>query len=232
MFSTTTRLTFRTMRSVAARGASALTLVATLAVASAGNAVAQEASPTPGPDVPASECTVAGRPLSFLRDLVSQPAPETTPVPVEAVPDGVPVEEQTRAEVTATIRQVVACVNAGDPLRAFALYDDAYLRRIIDPDGILDPEIADEIVLSFATPTAVPPDQQMRLLGIPLMRQMTDGRVAVVIETDGGVNDQVEGSQLDLIVLQRQGGVWKIVDGVQNLSRDEAPVDPTPVATP
>ena len=210
----------------------AVVVTSMVATLSARGASTQDASPTPGPNVSPSECIVEGRPLTFLRDLVSQPVPETTPEPVEGVPDGAPVDAQTRAEVTATIRQLVACVNAGDLLRSFALYDEAYLRRLVDPDGILEPDVADEIVLTFATPTPVEPERQTLLLSIPLMRQMSDGRVAVVVETDGGVDDQIEGSQLDLLVLQKQGDAWKIVDGVQNLPRDQAPVDPTPVATP
>jgi hypothetical protein len=192
-----------------------------MVLALAAPVAAQEATPVGA--VPAAECRVAPRPLSFLRDLVSQPPPETTPAPVEAVPEGAPVDEATRAEVTATIRQLIACVNAGDLLRAFALYDDAYLRRITDPEGLLDPEVADEIVVSLATPAAVPAEEQTRLLAVLLMRQMADGRVAVVIETDGGVNDEREGSQLDLLVLGRREVGWRIVDGKQDIPRDEVP---------
>lgn len=189
---------------------------------------AQEAASTP-PATPVvttepESCTVAPRPLSFLATIAESPPPEQTPVPIEGIPDGVPVDEQTRAEVTATVTMLIACVNAGDVLRAFALYEDTYLARIVDPEQALTVEIANELVVSFATPELVPTDDRTSLVGLPVVRTMADGRVAVVIETNGGVQDDDDESELGLLILARAAdGRWLIVDGRTDLSRDELP---------
>lgn len=183
---------------------------------------AQEGTATPLAADPAG-CTGEPRPLGFLETLVEMPAPESTPAPLDGVPDGVPVDEATRAEVTATVTTLIACVNAGDVLRAFALYEDGYLRRIVDPDDALSAEIANEIVVSFATPEPVPTDRQTTLVGVPLMRQLPDGRVAVVIETNGGVQDEDAETELDLLLLSRVDGRWLIVDGLTGLDHAQLP---------
>ena len=204
--------------------AALIALLAALAFGTTARAQDLASSPAASPVVTSdpSSCTVEPRPLSFLATIADSPRPDQTPAPVEAVPDGVPVDESTRAEVTATVTMLIACVNAGDLLRAFALYEDAYLARLIDPEEALSAEIAGEIVVSFATPVVVPIEDRTSLIGLPLIRLMDDGRVAVVTETTGGVEDDDEDSELGLLILARGAdGRWLIVDGRTELSRDE-----------
>ena len=162
--------------------------------------------------------------MSILATIAESSRPEQTPVPIEAIPDGAPTDEATRAEVTETVAMLIACVNAGDVLRAFALYEDAYLARLVDPEGALTVEIANELVVSFATPVVVPTEDQTTLVGLPVIRTLPDGRVAVVTETNGGVQDDDDETELDLLILARAAdGRWLIVDGRTDLSRDELP---------
>src|SRR5687768_6168339 len=46
-----------------------------------------------------------------------------------------PVDDQTRRRVEAVLGQVVACSNAGEPLRVWSLYSDAYLSRLFQIHG-------------------------------------------------------------------------------------------------
>ena len=46
-------------------------------------------------------------------------------------PASAPANSATVAAVTATYQQLVACLNAGDYLRLYALYTDAYLIRTV-----------------------------------------------------------------------------------------------------
>ena len=207
---------------------SAAAVALLVALAAATSARAQDtASPpaaTPAAATDPSGCTVEPRPLSFLATIAESTRPEQTPVPVEAVPDGTEVDDATREEVTATVTMLIACVNAGDVLRAFALYEDTYLARLVDPEEALSAEIANEIVVSFATPVVVPTEDRTTLVGLPLVRQMADGRVAVVTETNGGVEDDDNETELGLLILARSAdGRWLIVDGRTDLSRDELP---------
>lgn len=209
------------------RGSAAL--VALLVALALGSACgAQEASSTPDatPAVTTdpSGCSVEPRPLTFLRTIAEASRPDETPVPVEMIPDGIAPDDDTRAEVTATVTMLIACVNAGDLLRAFALYEDAYLARLVDPERALTVEIANELAVSFATPEPVPSEDQTTLVGLPVLRQTADGRVAVVTETNGGVEDEDDETELNLLILARAGdGRWQIVDGRTDLERDELP---------
>jgi len=99
------------MRASAGALAAVLVVVVTLMGAAAGRAQEPAATPpaTPAGTTAPSGCTVEARPLSFLETLVRLPDPDVTPVPVESVPEGVPVDEATRAEITATVTMLIAC---------------------------------------------------------------------------------------------------------------------------
>jgi len=169
-------------------------------------------------------CDVPPRPMSFLETLVDAPEPDVTPAPIRGVPDGPSVDPATRTEVAEVVATLIACTNAGDLLRAFALYEDGYLRRLYDQDGVMSAEIAHELVVSFATPEPVSSDRRWVLVGLPVSRLMDDGRVAVVIETNGGAEDEDEDTELGLLVLSRAAdGRWLVVDGRAGLDRDELP---------
>lgn len=169
-------------------------------------------------------CDVSPRPTSFLETLVLAPEPDVTPEPIERVPDGADVDEATRAEVAEIVATLIACTNAGNLLRAFALYDDGYLRSILDQDGAMSAEIANELVVSFATPEPVTAERRMVLVGLPVVRQMGDGRVAVVTETTGGALDDDDDTELGLLILDRGAdGRWLVVDGRTDLEREELP---------
>ena len=169
-------------------------------------------------------CDVSPRPTSFLETLVNDPEPDVTPERVEGVPDGEAVDEATRAEITAVITELIACTNAGDLMRAFSLYEDGYLRRLLDQDGVMTAEIANELVVSFATPEPVTSERRTVLVGLPVARRMSDGRVAVVTETSGGAQDDEDDIDLGLLVLARSAdGRWLIVDGRTGLDRDDLP---------
>ena len=86
---------------------------------------------------PAATCQVAPRPAGFFDQIAATPgATKATPVgtpagsasPV-ALPQGQPADQATVAAVSEVERQLVACLNAGDYARAYALYTDDYLRR-------------------------------------------------------------------------------------------------------
>lgn len=184
----------------------------TLVVQTPGNAQAEV--------VPASECVTPARPITFLGDLVATPVPESTPEPLVAVPAGEPLPAEAQAEISATIRQIIACSNSGDLLRAFALFSDSYLRRIVDPTGELEPDVANELANSFATPTTLNENQLVSLVGIREMVLLPDGRVAVVVETDGGDPDP-DGTDVDLFILEKHGDAWLVADAVNDIDELE-----------
>lgn len=183
---------------------------------------AQEQATPPVPEiVPGSECTTAPRPVTFLSELLATPVSSEPYVMPTSVPEGAPVDAEIEREIRAVVRQFLACSNSGDVLRALAFLDDNYLRRIVDPTGELDPDTANELIESLATPEALDDDHLVIFLGIREMVQMPDGRIAVVLETDGGVPNP-KGTDVDLFIFARINDQWLITDAVNDIDDLEA----------
>jgi uncharacterized cupredoxin-like copper-binding protein len=156
-------------------------LTATLAGGALAPAHAQEATPEA---VSVAECQVEPRSLEFFQNLAATPAPATeenaaaaTGTP-EASLD--PVDEATLAGITATAREVVACLNAGDFLRVNALYTDDYLLRNFGQD---------DVAALGATPSPAAAPDQVLFRGIRDTVLLGDGRVLAVVQTTTPTGD-------------------------------------------
>ncbi|HET7094721.1 MAG TPA: MraY family glycosyltransferase, partial [Thermomicrobiales bacterium] len=68
------------------------------------------------------------------------------------IPAGPPVDAATQAAVETTLRDVVACGNAGDFSRRLALFTDRFARQLGPPPGVT----ADVARAALATPQPVP----------------------------------------------------------------------------
>jgi hypothetical protein len=197
---------------IALIGAAALSLGLT------SGAFAQEST---GEIIPGSECTAKSRPIDFLGTLLATPESTEPYEAPTAVPDGEEVSPEVRAELEATVRQFVACSNSGEVLRALSLLGDDYLRRVFDPNGKLSRDTADKLIQSVATPVAIAEDKLVVFIGIREMVQLADGRVAVVIETDGG-DPNPEGTDVDLFIFEKIGDQWIVYDAVNDIDDLEA----------
>jgi hypothetical protein len=173
-------------------------------------ASAQEATPI-GEAISPEECTTEPRPATFLADLTATPAAAVTVTPITILPEGTEPDEQTRQEVIAHLRQIVACTNSGEFLRALALYSDEYLRRSINPLGQLTEEAALEAIAPLATPFAVTPEIYVRIVGYPLIQLLEDGRVLALMTTIpfGGGPETT-----DLFILSRTDDGWTVDETV------------------
>ena len=174
---------------------------------------AQEATPAASPT--AIACTVTPRPVDFLVTVVAAPKPETTPTPITTAPSGTPVDAQTAAAITQLIDTLTLCVNEGDYLRAFSFFDDAYLRRIIDPDGLMDGEVAFELGKSLATPSSNSNTAATVSVEIVSIETQADGTVVALFRT----TDEASGDTgtVDLYVLVQRDGNWVIIDGARDI---------------
>jgi hypothetical protein len=145
----------------------------------ANGAVAQA---TPTPDVPpAALCTVAAPSFERLNEVVLAPVPDASPVATRTpgvVPEGVPADAETIAEVTAVVRELVGCYNAGEPLRAYGLYSDQYLRRLFNRQGGFSRSAYD----SLATPEpAADARTNTAILEIKGVRVLEDGTIGAMV---------------------------------------------------
>ncbi len=160
-----------------ARLLAALTVLSMLLFAQSA-VTAQDATPAAGEVIDPAECQVEPRATEEIQQLVgtASEGTEATPGAADAGSmQGEEADEATVQAVTQTYRELVACLNAGEFLRVYALYTDDYLRRTLTDRGI-DPEQLQ------ATPA---PDQQetTALVGVSDVRQLTGGQVTARVET-------------------------------------------------
>ena len=180
-------------------------LVALLLGGAGAAVVAQDVTPIAGEGVDPAECRVAPRPAEFFERLAETPGAEEggdsdtagSPTPF-AQPEGEPADEGTVDAVAATSRELVACLNAGDYLRAYALYTDDYLRRNFSPD---------EIAAIAATPEAVEEAARAVFRGVRDVATLDDGRVGALVDT---ANPDDDGDVTTYTVFVEEGDRYRI----------------------
>ncbi len=214
-------------------GSMALGLVFLLTLS--GASVAQEATPA-GDSPDADECTFEARSIEDMQALYGTPAPEGAGEATSAVeatpadftlPDGDPADEQTVAEVTAVVRGLTACYNAGDYLAGFGGVTDEFL---VSQVGV---SLFDEdfVAAMEAEPVPLDEDQQTVVLGVREVTVLGDGRVAVLFDYYGPSPqlEGINGVETDLFVFENVDGQWLLDESVENL---EGTYGPEGIATP
>jgi hypothetical protein len=167
------------------------------------------------PVIPAAnQCTVTPRDIAFFRQFVGTPAaspaaatPEATPADAATfqMPEGGPVDRAMRQGVLDTIRQVAACINAGNYLALYALYTDAEIAR----EAMTDP-LSDEDVESFAqTPVPLEGEGRAAILAVDELRLLPDGRVAALVDYYDPFQEP-PGPARYFFILVNQNGRWLI----------------------
>lgn len=175
--------------------ARAAALGAALLLASGGGSTLAQVTPPPAElDVPApEECRVAPRELPLFPEGVGQLTPATPrPLPAEpappfALPEGAPADPETVTEITATVREALACRNANDFPRAYALFTQEMLVALFGGPATIDPEIvaAIEEAPGSLLPSPLPPRQRIALTAVSGAVLLPDGRVAAIVDTRG-----------------------------------------------
>jgi copper transport protein len=178
----------------------------------------------PGPD----ECTVAPRALEEFDALAQTPAPGEPPDATET--GGEPADEATRAAITATARELVACSNAGDILRRLALYSDERL-RFAYPDG---PTRALEMIAKSPLPLAEA--DRVALVSVENVRLLTDGRVSARMTVDNPASHThdpraaaaTSQQEVARLIFIHEAGRWR----VDETRREDTQSNATPTAGP
>jgi len=160
----------------------------------------------PGPD----ECTVAPRTLEEFETLAQGPTPKEPPDATET--GGEPADEATRAAITATARELVACSNAGDILRRLALYSDDRL-RFAYPDG---PTRALEMIAK--SPLPVSEAERVALVSVDDVRKLADDRISARVTVDNPASHSHDpqaaatASQQEVarLIFVQEAGRWRV----------------------
>ena len=186
-----------------------------LAVGSPAPATAQAATPVdqafpirPDP----AECTVEPRPVEEFVELVAAATPaamaaaETVEVPVGPLADA-----ETVAGVTATVREINACFNAGDFRRIFSLLTDEAIRGVAEEDPIPAEELRGFLE---ATPQAVPAEGRIAILAVTDVVRLADGRVGALVATIDPTRLE-EGPTTAHLTFVQADGRWLVDDIVE-----------------
>ena len=181
-----------------------------VAVGFLGGTTAQDATPRPEDVPPPQACRAAPRSFSSLQQLIGTPMPGrestgTIPAPT-ALPTGQPADVDAVAGITATVREAVACINAGDVQRLFALYSVAYLAEV----GPLAPE---SFIATGATPAPLRTEEWASLLAVRDAQILADGRVGAIVVIGNRVDlDPAEG-RTAFFLFVRDDDRW-LIDGI------------------
>ena len=164
--------------------------------------VAQDATPA-GEVIDPAQCQVEPRAAEEIEQLIAgtTAGTEATPGAAEDAAQGEEADAATVEAVTATYRELVGCLNAGEYLRVYALYTDDYVRRYFAETG--------QTIEQLQTTPA--PDQQQgtALVGVSDVRQLEGGRVGARVET---ANPTVEGTIVINAILVQEGDRYLIDD--------------------
>jgi uncharacterized cupredoxin-like copper-binding protein len=195
-----------------------LTCALVLGVMAVPRAFAQDATPAAGEIVDPAQCQVEPRSAESLAQLAGTPAADqgaaTPAVSEDGEPTGEEADQATVDAVTATYRELIACLNAGDFLRAYALYSDAYLQRTLAGGGF-------DLAQLEATPVPSEEQQRTSLVDVGEVRQLDGDRVAARVTTS---NPSVDGNIVVDAILVRSGDRLLIDEETVV----EAPVEGTP----
>ena len=154
----------------------------------------------PAAEAQSAEAQAAAEAL--FREVAASPVPAS--LESSSTPAGDPADEQTVAEISATWRQYLACMSAGDPARMFAVLSDDMVRRQFAVDKAFG--VTEDALFEYlsATPVPFPPDQFVPFVPFVDVRVLTDGRVAAT-----GPGHQGRG---EVRIFVREGDRWLLDD--------------------
>jgi len=188
------------------------------------------AASVPALDVPPpEECRVERRSAADLAELAAAPAPASpaaSPTAGFEPPPGDPISAETVAAITATQREVLACVHAGDRVRVFSLFTEELVRRALAEAAAegLSPE---ELHARATPPRAADPADRTRLLAIRQGRRLPDGRVGAFVDLAPAQNPQL--IEVDFVWYEFVDGRWLIDDLIVVETIDLAATPPAAV---
>ena len=175
---------------------------------------------TPAP----TECQVRPRSTVRLERLLGPAPADAQPVPelpnavasVANLPTGETPDAETVAGITATAREVTACLNAGDYRRLLALSSDNDLRRRFG--GQSEEDLA--AFLASVAPPAVPrPEGEwIRLVAVRDAVVMGEDQVGAIVEVRDPTADVPDRPTFTIFV--RDGDSW-LIDGIIQIGTDD-----------
>jgi hypothetical protein len=164
------------------------------------------------------ECTV--RPISEL-DLVAIVEIETPAATVSPVFEatGEPVDDKTAKAITELVLQSVACTNANDPMRAFALFSDRFLLARCGDEN--QDDLGHLLTALTREPAFASEADRLTLDSVAKLTAFADGRINAVVTTSNS-----SATFVDTLIFARVADGWLTEDVVL----DSTEFTPTPAS--
>ena len=153
---------------------------------------------TPTASAAAVTCGVAPRSTAEILALSETNASETEPI--LELPAGDDADPATTAAITSVLREMAACLSAGDMLRFYALHSDNWLRRSL---GVVDG-------MAILT-TSIPPlddGDRARYLGPWHVQILPDGRVLAAVLLVVGDDPRPNPNRERVLLFVHRDGRW------------------------
>jgi hypothetical protein len=146
-------------------------------------------------------------PADSMQPVAATPRPIVAkPEPPFAPPEGEPADEVAVAGITATVRESIACRNAGDYARMLVFFTPNMLVELYGSPATVDPEVLQGIQEG---PRPVPEARRLRIDAIEEVVMLPDGRVGALVETS---TPRREFRDYLFFVLDPESGRW-LIDG-------------------
>jgi hypothetical protein len=164
-----------------------------------------EATPASS-DVPRpAECLIEPRKFQPPATPVVYATPNVLPV-AGSVPLGEPASLGEAEAVTATVREALACRNAGDIRRAYALLTDRMIYVLLGGEAGPAPEL---LYLLENRGERVERDQRLELVSVTGVAALPDGRLRAQVVTRNAATEFT-----DLLLFAETDGRWLIDDSI------------------
>jgi hypothetical protein len=200
-------------------------LMLLLSLVPADSTMAQTGTPAGYPTAPdPGQCVIESASIEEITAILGTPVAEPIESSTPFVPPaGSPADAETTAEVVATLHQLFACANAGDPLRVASHFTDDFVRDFFG--GAPRQDLLDFLA---TPPQPLPGDQQRIIVRIEEVQLLPDGRAGVVIVLDEP--DDPRSEEPDFVILQQVEGRWLVNEIHEDGGSTGAQVISTPAA--
>ena len=151
---------------------------------------------------------IAPRPMAFFDELRLDSV--ATPTAMDTAAE-IPAAAETVAAVTATVREAIACANARDIARYFALHTErgigSFLTVAEGEGADRERALAELRELMRTTPVAAPEEERSAVYGVREVVELPDDRVAALVDL---YDISARGDATYLFVLVQVDGRWLI----------------------
>ena len=167
--------------------------------------VAQTPPPATYPVTPdPKDCLVEPASLEGVVNVLQTPVAAAPAGATPFVPPlSVPADAEVASDVVATLYEVFACANAGDPLRVASLFTADFMRAFYGEASL--EEVAGFLV---AEPEPLPEPERRVIVSIGQVQMLPDGRAGVVIVLDEPDDPRTE--EPDYAILEQAVGRWLV----------------------